>query len=366
MAYQDNVEPISAALVIDQLTFDRLGPIIGHLSVGLIDSVSEVVLITPAEAALRLSLAPVRVIRHPQPRWPMWDRTVGRILKDWDPPSSTVIHAVSSRSFELAEELALESQQPLLGHLLGSEDLQPRPARILQRMRQIIAASQPLLASVRDRHLVEPERITLIRPGLLPEAAPTCFVRDDRIPTLLCMSALRPAMGIETLIRAVKILVTEKQDLMLFLIAKGAGEGRIRKLVERENLIKQVTFSQPMINWLQAMRAADIFVVPNNVDRVDARLLHALAAGMAAVTGAMPNSDFVIDGKTALVCADPTPQSLAAAIRRLLDDRAAARLLASRALEHCKKNHSLSLMAQQTAEVYRAARGRPVASATPH
>ena len=36
-------------------------------------------------------------------------------------------------------------------------------------------------------------------------------------------------------------------------------------------------------------------VVPSDVDRVDLRLLHALAAGMAAVTGAMPNSDFVID-----------------------------------------------------------------------
>ena len=366
MANRDSVESISAALVIDQLTFDRLGPIIEHLSVGLLDSVSEVVLITPAEAALRLSLGPVRVIRHPHLRWPMRDRIVRRILEDWKPQASTVIHAVSCRSFDLAEELALEAQHPLVGHLWGSEDLRPRPARILQRMGRIVAASKPLLESARDRHLAEPERITLIRPGLLPEAAPTCFVRDDRIPTLLCMSALKQETGIESLIRAVKIVVSEKQDLMLFLVAKGSGEAKLRKLVERENLIKHVTFSQPMMNWLQAMRAADIFVVPGNVDRVDARLLHAMAAGMATVTGAMPNSDFVIDGQTALVCADPTAQSLAAAIRRLLDDRARARLLASRALEHCKKHHSLSKMAQQTAEVYRAVSGRPVASENAH
>ena len=73
---------------------------------------------------------------------------------------------------------------------------------------------------------------------------------------------------------------------------------------------------------------------------------------MAAVTGAMPNSDFVIDRRTAMVCSNPTAESLAQTIRQLLHDRAEARLLASRALEHCKQYHSLSDMAQKTADVY--------------
>ncbi len=353
MADEGSVEPIGAALVIDQLTFDRLGPIIGHLSVGLLDSVSEIILITPAQAALRLSLGPVRVIQHSRFRWPMRERIVHRILEDLSRQLPTVIHAISSRSFGLAEDLALETRRPLVGHLLGSEDLHPTAQPTFQRMNKVIAASKPLLQAARDRHLIDPERVTLIRPGLLPVSAPTCFVRDDRIPTILCMSALEHAAGIDRLIQATKILVAEKQDLMLFLVARGAAEGRLRKLVEKEDLIKHVTFGQPMVNWLQAMRAADIFVVPGDVDRVDVRLLHALAAGMAAVTGSMSNSDFVVDRHTVLVCPDPTPQALAAAIRQLLRDRPNARLLASRALEHCKKYHSLSDMARKTAEVYR-------------
>lgn len=352
MAATDAVKPIRAALVIDQLSFDRLGPIIGHLTVGLLDSISEILLITPAAAAQRLSLGPVRVIEHPRLRWPMRERITRRIIKRLAEHPPTLFHAISSRSFPLARELALEARRPLVGHILGTEDLHPRSQAAFDGMDKVIAASKPLVELSLERHLIEADRVVLIRPGLLPESAPSCFVRDDRIPTLLCMSALDSATGVDRLIQAVKILVAEKQDLMLFLVACGPAEGRLRKLVEREGLIKHVTFSQPMSDWITTMRAADVFVVPGDVDRVDLRLLHALAAGMAAVTGAMPNSDFVIDRRTVMVCPNPTSEALAKTIRQLLRDRAEARLLASRALKHCKQHHSLSDMAQKTADVY--------------
>lgn len=366
MAEQPGGETISVALVIDPLTFDRLGPIIGHLSVGLLDSVSEIVLITPARQAERLSLGPVRVVRHAQLRWPMRERIVRVVLEQLQSHPPTVIHAISRRSFWLAEELALALQKPLVGQLLGSEDLLPRPQASLDRMDKVIASSKPLQDAARDRHVADPKRITLIRPGLLPESSPTCFVREDRIPTILCMSAFEQATGVDRLIRATRILVNEKQDLMLFLVAEGPAEGQLRKLVEKEKLIKHVTFGQPMTDWLQAMRAADIFVVPGDVDRVDLRLLHALAAGMAAVTGAMPNCDFVLDQQTALVCEAPTPSALAASIRQLLQDRSRARMLAGRALGHCKKHHSLSEMARKTAEVFKEVSAAKAAPSADH
>ena len=74
---------------------------------------------------------------------------------------------------------------------------------------------------------------------------------------------------------------------------------------------------------------------------------------MAAVACSQPNSDFLIHAKTGLVCQDSTPESLAAAIQRLLDDRTLARQLAAQALDHCKKFHSLSGMAEATANLYR-------------
>ena len=360
MAATDAAEPIRAALVIDQLSFDRLGPIIGHLTVGLLDSINEVLLVTPAAAAQRLSLGPVRVIEHPRLRWPMRERITRSISSRLEEHPPTLFHAISSRSFSLARELALQARRPFVGHILGSEDLHPRSQAAFDGMDKVIAASKPLVELALERHMIDADRVALIRPGLLPESAPSCFVRDDRIPALLCMSALESATGVDRLIEAVKILVSEKQDLMLFLVARGPAEGRLRKLVEREGLIKHVTFGQPMSDWITTMRAADVFVVPGDVDRVDLRLLHALAAGMAAVTGAMPNSDFVIDRRTVMVCPDPTPKALAKTIRQLLRDRAEARLLASRALKHCKEHHSLSQMAQKTADLYHEILASPI------
>lgn len=352
MADQSTPGPINAALVIDQLTFDRLGPVIEYLAVGLLDYISGVTLITPAKAALRVLLGPVSVIRYDRLHWPTRQRTVRRILEELNHNPPTLIHALTSRSFELGEELAGETDRPLVAHLLGSEDLRPRFKSTFAGAKKVIAASEPLLQAANQRKFVDPGRLTLIRPGLLPASSPACFALEGRLPAILCMSALEPTTGVDRLIRAVKILVQEQQDLMLFLVARGPSEKRLRKLVEAEDLIKHVTFGQPVFDWLKTMRAADIFVVPGNVDRVDVRLLHALAAGVAAVCGKMPNSDFVVDGRTAVVCPDLTPESMAAGLRRLLQDRAQARRLAAQAQQHCREHHSLSQMAEKTAKVY--------------
>ncbi len=345
--------PLDVALVIDHLTFDRMGPVIGHLSIGLLDFVNQITLVTPASAAQQLSLGPVRVIHYAPPSWAVWDRGARPVLEGLGAQVPSLIHAISSRSFHLAQGIAGQTGRPLIGHLLGSEDLHPRWQPVFDRMTQIIAASKPLLDLATERQLTVPDRLNLVRPGLLTEPAPSCFMQPNLMPTVLCMSAFERGTGVDRLIEAMGILAKEHQELMLFLVATGPEERRLRRLVEQHQLIKSVTFSQPLTDWARAMRAADIFVVPSDVDRVDLRLLHAQAAGMAAVTGRMSNSDFVIHGRTALVCPQPTPEALAGAIRTLVDDRPTAINLATEALEHCKSFHSLSRMAELTAEVYR-------------
>ena len=47
MADEQTPEPLSVALVIDHLTFDRLGPLIGHLTVGLLEFTQQITLTTP-------------------------------------------------------------------------------------------------------------------------------------------------------------------------------------------------------------------------------------------------------------------------------------------------------------------------------
>ncbi len=343
--------PLSAGLVIDPLTFERLGPVIGHLSVGLLESVQQITLITEAKAALNLSLGPVQVLRHRALRWPLWKRGVHRIAAELSTSMPAIFHAFSQRSLSLGSELATATGRPLVAHLLSTEDVTVGGGHEGHHANKLIAGSQPLFELAVQR--TPPDEVVLIRPGLLAAASPVCFSRSGLMPTILCMSAFEPNTGVDRLIRAVATLVQEGHEMMLLLLGSGPIEADLRKLVERRNLIKHVTFGQRLPDWDLVMRTADIFVVPGDVNRVDVRLLHALAAGLAAVTCKVPNSDFIIDGQTGLICADTTDACLAATIRRLLRDPELARRLAGTALDYCKEHHSLSRMAERTAKIYR-------------
>jgi glycosyltransferase involved in cell wall biosynthesis len=344
-------DSFSAALVIDEPTFARLGPVIGHLAVGLLDFLSHVTLITPAKAALGLSLGPVRVIRHPPLIWPLWEGRFANILRELRTALPGVIHVFSRDSLPLGEALAARIGRPLVAHLLDSHDVQAYLRS--SRCRHLIAASTPLQAAAAQRR--PGMHVSLVRPGLLTAGGPTCFSRPGLLPTLLCMSAFEAHTGVDQLVRAAAQLSAEGREFMLLLLARGPTERPIRKLVEAGRLIKHVTFGEPIADWELLMKTADVFVVPAATDCVDVPALHALAAGLAVVTCRMDSSDFIIHERTALVCEQPTSQQLAVTLRRLLDDPALARRLASAAIDHCLSHHSLSTMTSRTVDVYRQA-----------
>jgi glycosyltransferase involved in cell wall biosynthesis len=345
-------EPLSVALVIDQLTFDRMGPVISHLTIGLLDSIDRLTLITPAREAEELSLGPVNVIPYRRRPWPFRRGGFDRLLEQFGEVTPNVIHAFSHRAGPLARNLADELDRPMVLHLLSTTDVdragQYAPATM-------IAASGPLHdAAV---HAAHDTPVELIRPGLLSATFPSCFSRPGLSPSILCMSAFEPETGVENLIHAARKLVDHGEDFMLLLLGDGPDEHRLRKLVEKLSLLKHVTFGRRMTDWQMIMSTADLFVVPGLVDRVDVRLLQAMAAGVAPVCCEMPNSDFVVDGETGIRCERQAGDALAAAILGLLRDRDNARKIARHALEHCRKHHSLSVMAELTAALYRTLAG---------
>ncbi len=345
--------PIHPAVVVDAVTFDEFGPVIQHLSVGLLDYIGQLTLITPAPDARKLSLGPVQIISHRPAHWLWGLRDFQSILEELRKNPPDLIHAVSSRSYPLSVRLAFEMKLPLLLHIRSGTDLRIA-SHLRGKLRPAISTpSEPLYRAAQSLHLADEPLLALIRPGLLTEQSPSCFESPNRVPTLLCMSPFNKSSGVDRLIRAVKTLVDEGQSLMLFLLAQGPWERRLRRLVESEKLIQYVTFAPPP-NWSVAIKAADLYVVPAPSDSVDTRLLYALADGIAAVTCAMPNCDFMIHEKTGLICEQPTPAALAENIRRLLKNRPLAQQLARNAIEHCRQYHSLSGMAERTASLYRA------------
>ena len=66
------------------------------------------------------------------------------------------------------------------------------------------------------------ERIDLVRPGVLASQGIACFADPQRVPTVLCSSALERGSGVDRLIEAVDILRKRDQELLLFLLGQGS------------------------------------------------------------------------------------------------------------------------------------------------
>ncbi|MCG3138772.1 MAG: D-inositol-3-phosphate glycosyltransferase [Phycisphaerae bacterium] len=343
---------LHAALVVDQLTFDRLGPMINYLCVGLLDYIQKLTLITSAPAARQLSLGPVQVILHQPLRWYNRQAHLRRTIQKLQEVPPDIIHGFTIRSAVWAQALAGHYSCPLIGHLLGSEDLQLATNWPVHSWQGLICASEVLQQNLQQQVESGSEILYLIRPGLLTESSPHCFSRPEMTPSLLCMTAFEPALPVADLIRAVRLLQDEGLEVMLFLAARGPHEKFLRQLTEKLQLHRQITFTEPATDWNLLMKGADVFLVPGVVDRVDVRLLHALASGVCAITGPVPNSDFMIHQQTGWICDPPSPESYAAAIQRLISEPHLAQAMSARALEYCRQQHSLSRMAERTAAVY--------------
>ncbi len=78
-----------------------------------------------------------------------------------------------------------------------------------------------------------------------------------------------------------------------------------------------------------------------------------MAQGMAVVAVEGGASDAYIADETAVVARASTAPDLSAAIERLLIDRAFAQQIARGAIRHMKERHTMSAMADQTADIYR-------------
>ncbi len=140
---------------------------------------------------------------------------------------------------------------------------------------------------------------------------------------------------------------------MLFLLGRGRMEPAFRRRIRDRALAPYVTLAHPSGDVSHAMHSADIFVRPKSHTAFSANSLLAMAAGMAVVSFPDRICDHLRDGETAVICHEPTPEALAGAIERLLNDRAGARRMATAGAEYVRTHHAVSEMAQRTSDAYR-------------
>jgi glycosyltransferase involved in cell wall biosynthesis len=131
------------------------------------------------------------------------------------------------------------------------------------------------------------------------------------------------------------------------------GDGELREDLERraDGLPVELTGAREDVPELLA--SFDVFAFPSLFEGLCLAVIEAQAAGVPVVATPVGGiRETVVDGETGLLVPTRDPAALAAAIRRLLDDRDLARRLADEARRRVRERYSEQRMVELTLGLY--------------
>jgi glycosyltransferase involved in cell wall biosynthesis len=167
------------------------------------------------------------------------------------------------------------------------------------------------------------------------------------------VAALVPHKGQRHLLDAVPDVLRHEPDARVVI----AGEGELRASLEQQirhlHLEKHVVLAGFRPDVLSLHKAFDVFVMPSVSEGLGTSLLDAMAAGrpvVASAVGGIP--EVVADGETGILVPPRDHAALAAAIVRLLGDRALRERMGAAGLARVRAHFSVERMVANTLRVY--------------
>jgi len=351
-------EKVRVAWVAGQESIETHGRTLKPLAIGLIDELVELTVACPQEADLRgLPSPPVEVIPHGRLGW--WKFSAGPIealAGQLKARKVQLLHALDGLAASLTQKLADLLAVP---YVISSYDLGDtrRLGMLDERLSAILAASEPVRASLLSHHVAAAGKVRLVRPGVYHERRATCFLSPQHRPAIVANGRLNHAPAFEAVLQSFATLRGRGHDCALFIIGSGRAERHLRAMSEQLDIRQDVTFvdRQPTAQLPDVFKAADVFVSPAAEREVDGAALLAMAAGVPVLATDDQPSDFLIDGQTALLFEQGSTRQLTEKLMELLDNRGEARALAERALAYVEEHHSTADMVAAVTRVYRGA-----------
>lgn len=168
-------------------------------------------------------------------------------------------------------------------------------------------------------------------------------------PLLVFVGRIVDEKGVEDILHAVDILRDELPDLRALIVGDGQDREAMQAQAHELKLTNRVSFP----GWVDPamvrayFAAADIFVAPSRqasdgwIEAQGLTVLEAMIAGAPVIATRLGGvTDSVIDDTTGLLVDDRAPAQIAAAIRRLVEDRVLASSLVEQGMRHAQDNFS--------------------------
>jgi L-malate glycosyltransferase len=209
--------------------------------------------------------------------------------------------------------------------------------RVLERLCLALSPTVVVVSEHTRRRVVasgvEEGRVRLVPNGVDLEeirSAPPAAERSD----LVWVGRLIPHKNGELALRAFALLVAERPSLRFLVVGDGPERGRLEALAASLGLAGSVRFAgfvERAAEVYGAMKSSKVLLAPHRKEGFGITVVEGWGCGIPAVVCREPESalpDLVDDPAKGRV-ADPTPESVAAACRELLDVPPAQELLAA-------------------------------------
>lgn len=219
----------------------------------------------------------------------------------------------------------------------------------------VVGTTRTMIDDLAWRHSLPPQRTAVIPNYLTDDAAPRPSAARDRAFVLFA-GRLVGQKRVDRIIDAVALLHARGGPAArLLVVGEGPLEAALRERALRAGAGVEFRPRMPHGELLGLMRACSVYAQASDYEGHPKTVLEAMACGAPVVVTRAPGlSEVVHDGQTGLV-AEPTPESIARAVQRVLDDHELASSIGARAARQVRNACSLDAIVELETQAYRAA-----------
>jgi len=347
---------IRPALFISSSVIERSSDFLNHIFTALTDKGCRTALVAPPDCEDNVLVSPAtEIIPYPFYRMPLlyWHNKQ-RLCDQLAKFGPNLLHCISEDKASLTRLMAQKLNLPYI--LTAYSVRKPRREDILSPYcEKVLVPGKRLIAHLEKQFPHAAHKFALVPMGAFVEDNITCFLRPERIPTIVAVHPFDYAGDFQNLITALKNLYTKGHEFMVFFIGSGVAEPQIRKLIAAASLEQIVNIISPPQPLRKIFLEADIFIQPAPSVNFNSAMLEAMSVGMAVASCRGPLNDMIIENETALVFNAASSESIRGTVEKFLGSPDFARRLAAQAQEYLKRNHTVTDMMASLITAYKLA-----------
>jgi glycosyltransferase involved in cell wall biosynthesis len=209
-----------------------------------------------------------------------------------------------------------------------------------------------------DEEHVAPDRVQVCYNGIdlsffCPGESPRPPELENASLVIGVVCGLRPEKGLPLLLEAFARVRPLRPKMKLAIVGSGPVLGELNAQAARMGISEDCVFQPGTSEVPTWLRAIDIFVLPSLSEAFSNALMEAMACGCCAVasdTGGNP--ELIRPGETGLLFERGSAESLAAALRRVIENEDLRRRLTLNSTQFIHDNFSAQAAARRMGEIY--------------